>query len=872
MQAFCRAGLLLLTLALPSLIGCNKTIKPDPDETNEPPRVYSGLDPTVALQVEPAGLELPQGGKGKLTVTVSRRAYQGPIDLEMQNLPADVTAPRITLDATKATAEIELTASPTSSASTRTDAAVVLNARAVGKKETSRPLRISVKGPPFDLSASLGLVKLSQGARVKMQATVVRKGYQGPITVELVNPPANVQAIKATIPEGKDTVELEVTASTSTPLGPRRDVRLRGQAQTPTGTAQALSPTFTITVEEAPFTLQVLQPAPLLQGGKNTLKVRAFRKGYEGPIDVDFRNLPPGILAGKFTIPARIALHEVELKATFQVTPGPRGGLQVEGVAGSDIVYRTTSPAFALDVQPAIQLQVQPGAVKLAQADKTSFKINLLRPGKYPGPITVECQGLPAGVTGPRLSLVPDKDAAEVELTAVLAAALNPGAAVRIVASAPDLGNQVMAVANLSVSVVEAGSIPSGPFALKVPSPILKLTPGNKAILHLTALRRDYMGPITLDLRNLPALVTATKATIPANQYAADIEVTAPANAELGDKADVNVLGVGQPEMRIPSPNFTVTVQQHGFELRTQPAALHVMAGQTATLKVLATRKSHQGPIAVELRNLPPGLRAVKANLPAGQNEVEIEVVAEESAAPGVRSDIQLVGAADRELVSSPLTFHVEPGLFELKLEPEVVKIKHGTTAKVKVTTTRKGYQGPIPITLRNLPTAVTAPKAAIAKGENSVEIELNASFEAVERDTVDVAAAGTAGASAREVVSPCVTVSLVSFNPPPFEVSLEPAATKVSQGTAAKLKATVTRKGGFDGPITLELRNLPAGVTAAKLTVPMGKSSAEIELTALANAAPGTRTDVCVLATTSFGKQAVAQASLHVVLSVVKK
>ena len=98
----------------------------------------------------------------------------------------------------------------------------------------------------------------------------------------------------------------------------------------------------------------------------------------------------------------------------------------------------------------------------------------------------------------------------------------------------------------------------------------------------------------------------------------------------------------------------------------------------------------------------------------------------------------------------------VEPGLFELKMEPEVVKIKHGTTAKVKVSATRKGYQGPIPITLRNLPKAVTAPKAVMtpttnARPQRTRRLTLLSSSRADEpspttdRDEVSVAGSGVA-------------------------------------------------------------------------------------------------------------------------------
>jgi hypothetical protein len=101
------------------------------------------------------------------------------------------------------------------------------------------------------------------------------------------------------------------------------------------------------------------------------------------------------------------------------------------------------------------------------------------------------------------------------------------------------------------------------PFELKVEPTPLKLAPGDKAKLKITASRKaNYKGSINLELRNLPANVTAPKVTIAADQTVTEIEVTAAANAALGDKADVNVLGTAPEAANYAhaSPNFTVSV------------------------------------------------------------------------------------------------------------------------------------------------------------------------------------------------------------------------------------------------------------------------------------------------------------------------
>jgi len=81
----------------------------------------------------------------------------------------------------------------------------------------------------------------------------------------------------------------------------------------------------------------------------------------------------------------------------------------------------------------------------------------------------------------------------------------------------------------------------------------------------------------------------------------------------------------------------------------------------------------------------------------------------------------------------------------------------------------------------------------------------------------------------------------------------------------------TALRAGGYQGPIALELRNLPANVAAPKTTIAAGQTTAEIELSAAVNAATGDKADVNILGTaTAAANQQRATANFTV--SVPKK
>ena len=83
-----------------------------------------------------------------------------------------------------------------------------------------------------------------------------------------------------------------------------------------------------------------------------------------------------------------------------------------------------------------------------------------------------------------------------------------------------------------------------------------------------------------------------------------------------------------------------------------------------------------------------------------------------------------------------------------------------------------------------------------------------------------------------------------------PFDLQVAPASASLKPGEKIKLKITAIRKGGYKGPITLDVRKLPANVTAGKASIAADQTTAEIELTAAPNAVPAEVMGVDVLGT----------------------
>jgi hypothetical protein len=198
------------------------------------------------------------------------------------------------------------------------------------------------------------------------------------------------------------------------------------------------------------------------------------------------------------------------------------------------------------------------------------------------------------------------------------------------------------------------------------------------------------------------------------------------------------VVGVGD------KPPFTLTAK---FD---QPEAFR---GTSTMLTITAARgEGFTEEIFLTPVGIPQGVQPVVKSIPAGANEVKIELKLPANA-PFGEFPVSVVGRAnfkdhDYGVTASPAMLVLAPP-FDLTAQPDKVAIDAGGKVKFKVLATRKaGYQGPITLAVQNLPTGVTAPAATIAQGQAEVEIELTAAANAMVGDKAGVTVLGTAPAA----------------------------------------------------------------------------------------------------------------------------
>ncbi len=201
---------------------------------------------------------------------------------------------------------------------------------------------------------------------------------------------------------------------------------------------------------------------------------------------------------------------------------------------------------------------------------------------------------------------------------------------------------------------------------------------------------------------------------------------------------------------------------------------------------------------------------------------------------------------------------------FTLTAKVDAGAALRGTAATVTVTAARDaGFTEAIALTPGALPPNVAAALKPIPKGANEVKVTLTPAANAA-LGPFNFTLIGKAKYQMKDISGTSAPAPLVVSLP--FDLKAEPVPLKLLPGGKATLKVTATRKGGYAGPIAVEVRSLPANVTATKGTIAMGQTTVSLEITAAATAVAGNKADVNVLGTaTGAANQTAATANFTV-------
>jgi len=312
--------------------------------------------------------------------------------------------------------------------------------------------------------------------------------------------------------------------------------------------------------------------------------------------------------------------------------------------------------------------------------------------------------------------------------------------------------------------------------------------------------------------------------------------------------------GVGFPYRIVVEPHWP------DFQLRVNDPQVSIPRGGAAAVGVTVQRQGYNGPITVTVAQPPEGLTVRPGTIAAGQ----IAGVLTLSAAAGASfpaAAIKLVGRGSGEggpferLAFKPVVYAQQtnlplctinqfglvaapagtvPAAFETPSAP--IEVPHGLSATIPVNVVRtKGADSALAISSLPLPAGVTVVAATIADKATEGKVTINAALAApLGTMTIVLQAKGSFAGAERTLDLPAVTLAIV----PPASVELAAPAIEVKAGATVELKGKIVRKGTFDGPVTVKINGLPAGLKADAVTVAGGASSFVVKVVADAKAA----------------------------------
>lgn len=425
----------------------------------------------------------------------------------------------------------------------------------------------------------------------------------------------------------------------------------------------------------------------------------------------------------------------------------------------------------------------------------------------------------------------------------------------------------------------------------------LALKQGQRVLVK--GLAHEAGSPTTLYLTLLDAAGKQLAASEPA-QEPARIDFTAPAEGAYSIAAEHLHYNGGPDE----AYRIEVRPYEPSFQVNASADRLTLWQGAAAVLTVTAQREGFDGPIDVAVQH-PPGV-AGQTTIPAGRTQGLLVLSAAAQAA--LRTEpLRLVGTAaiNGKPVSQPVTIEplVKQALGNLPypplrlskemavsvlpaapftfkaayVHPEGVR---GLSVPVQLTVEKKaGFDEEVTFGTLSLPPAPNQPPplpplaAKLPKGQTTLRGELKPAAATPDGTALAATATASANGIAYVLAVPLPPLKLTlpheltveapaevrlptpKADPagaalldglgagPGFLRLLEEASAKAAKPPTVKVKAV--RKGGYTGPILVELKNLPAGVTAVPTAIPDQQSEIAIPLAIAANAAVGKKADV---------------------------
>jgi hypothetical protein len=153
------------------------------------------------------------------------------------------------------------------------------------------------------------------------------------------------------------------------------------------------------------------------------------------------------------------------------------------------------------------------------------------------------------------------------------------------------------------------------------------------------------------------------------------------------------------------------------------------------------------------------------------------------------------------------------PG-FRLSVDPRNPNVPVGGSIPIEVTASRlDDFNGPIDVTLENLPAGLKSTAGVIAPGQVRTTLLLSATLDATLASAVPLKVVGHAQ-NVTHVADPEDRLKLIALMPKPdILMTAQTKEVEVEQGKTAEISVAIERENGFGGRVPVSVMNLPPRV-----------------------------------------------------------
>ncbi len=148
---------------------------------------------------------------------------------------------------------------------------------------------------------------------------------------------------------------------------------------------------------------------------------------------------------------------------------------------------------------------------------------------------------------------------------------------------------------------------------------------------------------------------------------------------------------------------------------------------------------------------------------------------------------------------------------FQLAIAPKNPNVPRGGSIPLTATAIRTdGFDGPIEVSLENLPAGFSATKAIIRPGQNSAVLVLSASADAKLASGVPLVAKGRAGAFVRDANTGDALQLLALAPKADVTMTTSTKVVEIEPGGMGTVSVKIARNNGFGGRVPVEVLNMP--------------------------------------------------------------